>query len=214
MLTISFALFQEVKQRTSVSHLFYKSVVGTIQVEFSQVVPVSKDQVGLLFCTQIPDRKYGLQDWIGYEQPAECTTHTSMAYPMWTCRWWGHWGWVQSHPRRDSGSCHVCWCTAENRGRWLCTRLYPRTSSHPASAGNQDDTCTEGAKSAEEMSESHSLQVLALLPAESWPVTRACNHLSQTSYMCFSFHPKPNSYPLKSQHWNETQLLLSKRMHE
>lgn len=37
--------------RASVSHLFYQSVVGSIQVEFSQVVPVSEDQVGLLFCT-------------------------------------------------------------------------------------------------------------------------------------------------------------------
>lgn len=115
-----------------VAHLFYKSVVGTIQVEFSQVVPVSKDQVGLLFYTQTPDRKHMLQGWIVHEQPAKCKTHTSVPYPKWTCRWWGHWGWVQSHPRRDSGSCRVCWCSAENMGRWLCTRLYPHTSSHRA----------------------------------------------------------------------------------
>lgn len=33
------------------SHLFDKSVVGTIQVDFSQIVPIGKDQVGLLLCT-------------------------------------------------------------------------------------------------------------------------------------------------------------------
>lgn len=102
-----------------VSHLFYKSVVGTIQVEFSQVVTVSKDQVGLHFyiCQTKNKTKHVLQDWIGYEQPVKCKTHTCVPYPMWTCRWWGHWGWVQSHPRRDSGSCRVCWCSAENKGK-------------------------------------------------------------------------------------------------
>lgn len=50
-------LFISESNRAGVSHLFYKSVVGTIQVEFSQVVTVSKDQVGLLFYTQIPGKK-------------------------------------------------------------------------------------------------------------------------------------------------------------
>ena len=48
------------------AYLFYQSVVGTIQVEFPQVVAVSKDQIGLLLCTQRPNRKRMLQDGTGY----------------------------------------------------------------------------------------------------------------------------------------------------
>lgn len=166
-----------------------------------------------------------LQDWIGHERASKCKTHTSVPYPMWTCRWWGHWGWVQSHPRRDSGSCRVCWCSAENMGRWLCTRLYPHTSSHPAWAGNRDDTCTEGAKSTGDMSKSHSLRVLALLTFGldqlQEPFT-ACHKTSVSQPDTCVFPPTKGlifaqficKALLISQPWHEIQLLLSNKLHK
>lgn len=58
------------------SHLLYKSVVGTIQVEFSQVVPVRKDQVGLLFCTQIPDKNIWFRTELATSNQQNANTHT------------------------------------------------------------------------------------------------------------------------------------------
>lgn len=120
---------------------------------------------------------------------------------MWTCKQWGHWGWAQSRRRRDSGSCRVCWYSVGNRDRWLCTHLYPHMSSHHASAGNQDDTCTEGAKSTGDVSKSHSLRIWPLLTfsldrlqrratvsqsALNWPQTCAL-YLSPKSFISAHF---------------------------
>lgn len=67
--------------RASVSHLFYQSVVGSIQVEFSQVVPVSEDQVGLLFCTQVADRKHMPQDYLAMRNQQNAKTCQERASP-------------------------------------------------------------------------------------------------------------------------------------
>lgn len=46
------------------SHLFDKSVVGTIQVDFSQIVPIGKDQVGLLLCTDAKKTYASGSSWL------------------------------------------------------------------------------------------------------------------------------------------------------
>ncbi len=65
---------------------------------------------------------------------------------MLICSWWGRRDVAQSHRHRDSGSYHACWCNAEHRGTWWCTRPHPHTSSHLASNGNLDDTGTARAR--------------------------------------------------------------------
>lgn len=138
-------------------------------------------------------------------------THVCVPYPMWTCKQWGHWGWAQSRRRRDSGSCRVCWYNVGNRGRWLCTHLYPHMSSHHASAGNQDDTCTEGAKSTGDVSKSHSLRI--------WPLfTFSLDRLQRRASVSQSALNRPQTCALYlhqklyfcSLSEKEIQLLLSK----
>lgn len=71
------------------SHLFDKSVVGTIQVDFSQVVPVGKDQVGLLLCADT--KKTSASGWSWLQASTKIQDAHKRSHLMWTCRWWGHW---------------------------------------------------------------------------------------------------------------------------
>lgn len=89
------------------SHLFDEGVVGAIQVELPQVVPVGEDQVRLLLCRQqsretMSRCRAASERWI---RPGGAAARL---YLTWTCRWWGRWGSARSRPRTDSGSCREC----------------------------------------------------------------------------------------------------------
>lgn len=166
---------------TNAPHLFNKSVVWTIQIELSQVISVSKNQIGLLLCTQTSDKKHMHQDSTGYKLEAKI-------WKMHVCLTWcrfadgGVIGANFKAVHAETVEAAMCVDAALRTGIGGCALVYIHTRLPiTLQLETRMAPALKGPR-AQEMSKSNSPQVLTLL---AWPCYK-CLPLPVTKHMLVS----------------------------